>query len=101
MLDKVCRILSEVVMEAVGDPLLRNSDQAPDRILIVLADAPPGVRQTMAVEADDISDGRITVDYRGRHLHFIATEGLEMVGQPPAVTLAQIYRLSYVTSIAE
>ncbi|CAM4379656.1 hypothetical protein NONI108955_23580 [Nocardia ninae] len=88
-------------MEAVDDPLLPKIDHMPDRILIVLTDAPAGVRQTMLVEPDDISDGRITVDYRGRHLHFIATDGLEMVGQPPAVTMAPVYRLSYVTSIAE
>ncbi len=88
-------------MEAVDDSLLRQSDNAPDRILIVLTDAPPGMRNVMAVVAGEISEGRITVDYRGRHLHFIATDGLEMVGQPPAITMAQIYRLSYVTSIAE
>lgn len=88
-------------MEAVDDHLSPKMDHAPDRILIVLTDAPAGVRQTMMVEASDISDGRVTVDYRGRHLHFIATDGLEMVGQPPAVTMAQVFRLSYVTSIAE
>ncbi|CAM4506935.1 DUF5988 domain-containing protein [Nocardia ninae] len=88
-------------MEAVEDPLLSKMDHVPDRILIVLTGAPAGLRQTMMVEADDISDGRITVDYRGRHLHFIATDGLEMVGQPPAITTAPVYRLSYVTSIAE